>query len=293
MSQAIVTSSYRGDFERCRLLCDSIDARVSGHTKHILAVEPRDVAMFRALEGPKREVVDERELFPWWLRSVPDPRRFGKGRLWLTPFGLPLQGWHTQQLRRIMLGAKLEEGAMIAVDSDVVFLRDFDTGAFEDEAGRIAFYRKPGGVRVALEKYRQIHYDWSRKAGELLGIAEPKETDTGYITTLIAWNTDTVRDMNARIESVTGRSAIRALSGTRTLSECTIYGRYVDEIENRPGRHFTTDKQRCSMYWDGEAMSEAALEKFVRSLEPHQVAAGIQSFTGTDSALVRKVAGLT
>ncbi|MER0237573.1 DUF6492 family protein [Fulvimarina sp. MAC8] len=292
MSQAIVTSSYRGDFERCRLLCDSIDARVSGYTKHILAVEARDVTMFRALEGPKREVVDERDLFPWWLRAVPDPTRFGKRRIWLTPKGLPLQGWHTQQLRRIMLGAKLDETAMITVDSDVVFLRDFDTGHFEDDEGRVGFYRKPGGVRVALEEYQKVHYDWSRKAGELLGIAEPEYTDTGYIATLIAWNTDTVRDMNARIESVTGNSAIDALSRTRALSECTIYGRFVDEVEKRPDRHFTVGYQRCSMYWDGEAMSELSLEQFVQSLEPHHVAAGIQSFTGTDSALIRKAAGL-
>ncbi|MEN3792626.1 DUF6492 family protein [Fulvimarina sp. MAC3] len=292
MSQAIVTSSYRGDFERCRLLCDSIDARVSGHTRHILAVEARDVPLFRALEGPKREVVDERDLFPWWLRAFPDPTHFGKRRIWLTPKGPPLRGWHTQQLRRIMLAAKLEESAMITVDSDVVFLRDFDTGHFEDEAGRIAFYRKPGGVRAAMEKYQKEHYDWSRKAGEFLGIAEPETTDTGYIATLIAWNTDSVRDMSARIESVTGQSAISALSRTRALSECTIYGRYVDEVENRPDRHFTTNDQLCTMYWDGEAMSEKALEQFFQSLEPQHVAVGIQSFTGTDSALVRKVAGL-
>ncbi|EAU43218.1 hypothetical protein FP2506_10251 [Fulvimarina pelagi HTCC2506] len=292
MSQAIVTSSYRGDFERCRLLCDSIDARVRGHTRHILAVESRDVSMFRVLEGPKREVVDERDLFPWWLRAFPDPTRLGKRRIWLTPVGLPLRGWHTQQLRRIMLGAKLEETALITVDSDVVFLRDFETGNFEDEKGRVAFYRKPGGVRTALAEYQKVHYDWSRKAGEFLGIPEPKVTDTGYIGTLIAWNTASVRDMSARIESVTGHSAIDALARTRLISECTIYGRFVDEIENRPDRHYPVSFERCRMYWAGDAMTEPVLRRFIASLEAHHVAAGIQSFTGTDSALLRRVAGL-
>ena len=40
---ALVTSSYRGDLERCRLLCDSIDRFVTGHRRHYLLVEAADV----------------------------------------------------------------------------------------------------------------------------------------------------------------------------------------------------------------------------------------------------------
>src|SRR4029077_2801169 len=59
---AIVTASYAADFERCRLLCQTIDRFVTGMSRHYILVEERDVARFRALEGAKRSVISEREL---------------------------------------------------------------------------------------------------------------------------------------------------------------------------------------------------------------------------------------
>ena len=47
------------------------------------------------------------------------------------------------------------------------------------------------------------------------------------------------------------------------------------------------------MYWNGAALDSEALADFSRGLAPHQVAAGIQSFTGTDPALIRRAVGLT
>ena len=47
---AIVTASYAPDFERCRLLCETIDRFVTGAPRHYILVEQRDVALFRQLE---------------------------------------------------------------------------------------------------------------------------------------------------------------------------------------------------------------------------------------------------
>ncbi|MBB4002791.1 DUF6492 family protein [Aurantimonas endophytica] len=291
MQTAIVTSSYRGDLERCRLLCESIDRRVTGHTRHLILVESRDVALFRGLAGPRREIVDERDLLPFWLRPFPDPLSLGRRRFWLSPMGPPLRGWHVQQLRRIAMAAALDETVMVSVDSDVVFLRPFDVGWFH-EGEKVRFYRRPGALAALEPGAREEHRKWSRKAGQLLGIDRPEETDTGYIATLIAWRSDTVREMLGRIESRTGRSWASALAATRTLSECTLYGRFVDEIEARPDRHSPGDVNLCHMYWTGQALGAEALHDFAADLEPHQVAAGIQSFTGTDPALIRRAAGL-
>ena len=46
---AIVTASYAPDFERCRLLCETIDRFVTGASHHYILVEQRDVALFRQL----------------------------------------------------------------------------------------------------------------------------------------------------------------------------------------------------------------------------------------------------
>ena len=54
---AIVTPSYAGDFERCRLLCESMDRYVTGYTRHYLLVASHDVERFRALETDRRVVV--------------------------------------------------------------------------------------------------------------------------------------------------------------------------------------------------------------------------------------------
>nr|WP_245413633.1 DUF6492 family protein [Mangrovicella endophytica] len=288
---AIVTASYRGDFERCRLLCESIDTRVSGHTRHLILVEGADVPLFRQLAGPRREIVDERDVLPWWLRAFPDPTNFGRRRIWLQPKGPPLRGWHVQQLRRFAVAASIDETVMVNVDSDVVFFRPFAVADLVDE-GRVRFYRVPAEHHEILPHLRDEHAAWSRKAGELLGITAPRETSVGYIATVIAWRTDTARDMARRIEAVTGRSYLAALAATRTLSECTIYGRFVDEVEGRPDRHLASPDRLCRIYWAGEALDAAALDRFVDALEPGQVAAGIQSFTRTDPALIRRAAGL-
>ncbi|MEF2552358.1 DUF6492 family protein [Aurantimonas sp. A2-1-M11] len=292
LQSAIVTSSYRGDFERCRLLCESMDQRVSGHTRHLIMVEGADMALFRQLAGPKREIVDERDLLPRWLRPFPDPISLGRRRIWLTPKGPPLRGWHVQQLRRLAIAAALDETVVVSVDSDVVFLRAFDLAWFH-RTGAVNFYSRPNAIAHLPEPARSEQGAWSLRAGQMLGIETPAISDAGYIATLIAWRSDTVRDMQKRIEAVSGRSWMSTLVRRRALSECILYGRFVDEVENRPDRHARSALELCHMYWDGAALNAAALADFSRGLEPHQVAAGIQSFTGTDPALIRRAVGLS
>nr|WP_206453053.1 DUF6492 family protein [Aurantimonas marina] len=291
MRSAIVTASYRGDLERCRLLCESIDRRVTGFTRHLILVEAGDLALFRQLAGSQREIVDERELLPRWLRPFPDPLSFGRRRLWLSAYGPPLRGWHVQQLRRLAIAATIEEEVMLSVDSDVVFLREFDVGSLSSD-GKVRFFRRKGAVATIDPVARDEHREWSRRAGDLLGIAAPPWTDTAYITTLLAWRTDTVHDLKRRIEARTDKSWLVALAASRRLSECTIYGRFVDECEDRPDRHAPSDLELCQVYWNGGALGSRELEDFATGLEPHQVAAGIQSFTGTGPDLIRRAAGL-
>lgn len=292
MRVALVTSSYRGDFDRCRLLCDSIDRFVSGHAVHLILVAQRDLALFRALEGPMRRIVCESEILPTWLRPVPVVLGRPRRSLWVTPFGPPLRGWHVQQLRRIAMAAALDEDVLVSLDSDVLFVRPFRVDSMI-HGERVSFYRRPDAMRsVVTDALRREHAAWSRRAGHLLGIASPRETQTGYIATLIAWRADTVRDMLDRIGAATGRAPMRALVSSSALSECTIYGRFVDECERRPDRHEPTDRMLCAVYWVGPPLDERGVRAFLDGLEPDQVAIGLQSFTGTQPDLIRSVIGL-
>ncbi len=263
---------------------------MTGFDTHYILVEERDLALFRPFEGPRRRVVSERALLPWWLRPVNHPRQRGR-RLWLHPFGLPFHGWHVQQLRRFAMAATMDEAAMVSLDSDVVFVKPFDVGTFE-EGGRVGFYRVPGGMESVLQGLRDEHETWALRAGRLIGLASPAPTRTTYIGTLIAWRRDTVRDLLARIAEVGHRPAMMALCADRALSECTIYGRFVDEAEGRPERHRPEALQRCAVYWDGPPLDAEGLAAFLAQLGPDQVAIGLQSFTGTDPALIRRTVGL-
>ena len=119
---ALATPSYRGDLDRCRLLCASIDRFVTGQAVHYLLVEDRDVPLFRDLEGPRRRILPESQLLPHWLKSIPDPLSFGKRRIW-TGLGAaarglpPLRGWHTQQLRKFAVAKASSEDVVLFADS--------------------------------------------------------------------------------------------------------------------------------------------------------------------------------
>lgn len=291
MSTAIVTSSYRGDFERCRLLCESIDRRVRGFTTHYILVEPQDFALFASLAGPRRVVVDERDLLPRFLRPFPDPIHLGRRRIWISAYGPPLRGWHVQQLRRLAMAAQIDDTVMVSIDSDVVFLRDFDVGGFR-VGEKVNLFRRQGAIAAIDEPGRSEHREWVRTADRILGLEAAPQDDTDYVTTLLSWRTDTVRHLRAHIEARHARDWIKVLAGTRALSECMLYGRFVDWVEGRPDRHEPTSAELCVIYWAGASMDAAGLKTFAGALEPGQVAVGIQSFTATDPALIRQVAGL-
>ncbi|MEP6564086.1 MAG: DUF6492 family protein, partial [Mesorhizobium sp.] len=163
---AVVTASYAPDFERCRLLCETLDRHVSGVAHHYILVEHRDVRLFRQLENSRRSVVDERDLLPRWLHVFDDPLSLFRRRIWLSLKTMPLRGWHVQQLRRIAIAAHAQEDVLIFCDSDVAFLKPFDTNAFWRD-GKARLFRRDG---VLANDGHDEHHIWSRNAGSALGI---------------------------------------------------------------------------------------------------------------------------
>ena len=281
---AIVTASYGPDFERCRLLCDTIDARVTGFTRHYILVEHSDVALFRQLEGPNRVVVDEHDLLPGWLRSFRDPTSRFRRRIWLSLRTMPLRGWHVQQLRRIAIALHAPEEAFVYCDSDVAFVRPFDCGHFWRN-GLVRLFRREDAL---VDRTGSEQRDWSAHAGRILGIAGPEVSPHDYIATLIAWRRDSTQAMCRRIEEVTGRHWVAGIASRRMFSECMIYGRHAAEVAALQG-HFLSGDELCRVYWTGPRMSEADMRDFLDNLAPHQVAVGMQSFIGTDIATIRRL----
>lgn len=280
-SYAIATPSYAGDYERCRLLCASIDRFVTGHSVHYLLVEDRDLALFKALAGPKRQVIAEADLLPTWLKSWPDPLTFGRRRVWTGIGALgrgipPLRGWHAQQLRKLALPLKSSEDVVLFADSDMIFLRPFDLGCL-DVDGKVRLYRKPDNIKPGMAE----HVTWCEGAARVLGLPMPGFPSADYINNLVSWRRENVVSMMALIEKRTGRDWVSAIAGQRQFSEYMIYGYYAERVLglHRAG-HWPDALELCKVYWGGDAEGIASLRSFEEVLGAGQVAVGVQSFIG-------------
>ncbi len=287
---AFMTASYAGDFDRCRLLCESMDRFVTGHSGHTILVEDADVAQFRALEGPGRTIVSERDLLPDWLHTAgPSPLTRNR-RLWWSTRTWPMRGWHVQQLRRIAFAAQAEADALVSCDSDMVFVRPYDVGTLW-RGDDLRLYRLPEGIDTALHETGEKHWQWMINAAALFGTLKATLPTDDYIQTLVSWSSAQTAAMCAAIEDRSGRSWVEAIGRNRTFSECQIYGTWIDQVQGGAG-HWHDPRALCRTYWNGDAMGSDELHAFVAGLAPYQVAVGLQSFTGTDGDLIRPAIGL-
>ncbi len=290
-SYAIATPSYAGDFERCRLLCASIDRFVAGHSMHYLLVEDRDVALFRPLEGPRRRVIAEAELLPSWLRAWPDPLSLGRRRVWTGPGALrrglpPLRGWHAQQLRKLAMPLKTDEDVVLFADSDMIFLRPYDVRSLTVD-GKVRLYRKTGNITAQMAE----HIAWHDGAARLLGLEASEIPDADYINNMVSWRRGNVLAMITRIEELSGRDWVSAIAAQRQFSEYTIYGDFVERgLGFEAAGHWPDSHEPCKVYWfSGTTDALATLGSFEEVLEPGQVAVGVQSFIGEPVERLRKL----
>jgi hypothetical protein len=285
---AFITPSYAGDFERCRLLCQSLDLMARSSFDHFILVADHDLDLFRPLAGGRRMVVPESELLPHWLKAVKRP--FGGGRYtWgsISPPVWPMSGWHVQQLRKMLIARHIANDVLVMADSDSLFVRPFSNDVFVRETGT-RLYVMAAGID-ASERYAE-HRTWCTNAAEVLHRHKPTFPAEDYINNLVSWRRDHALAMLEWIEEKNGRDVVAALGRQRTFSEYQIYGAFVTEVLGRAG-HVSTGQPLSHTYWSGEALSAATLESFVDGLHPDQIAIGIQSFTGTPIDLLKSYLG--
>jgi len=288
-SFALATPSYRGDVERCRLLCASIDRFVTGHAVHYLLIEDRDVPLFREFEGPRRRVLAESELLPHWLKSRPDPFTLGRRRVWTglraALRGLPpLRGWHAQQLRKFAVAKASVEDVILFTDSDMLFVRPFDVRSLEKD-GATRLYRKPDAITADMARHRP----WCENASALLGLGAPPYPGPDYINNMVSWRREHVLSLLDLIERRGGRDWVTAIAHDRQFSEYMIYGYYVERVLGlEAAGHWADPRELCKVYWFNEDVEGFdLLESFEQVLEPWQVAVGVQSFIGEPLERIR------
>ncbi|MEL6735783.1 MAG: DUF6492 family protein [Pseudomonadota bacterium] len=302
-STSLITPSYAGDFERCRLLCESVDQFVSDGSHHYVLVAAEDVDLFAPLANPRRTVVDERELLPDWLKflRVPDwlasvaPTKALDRPIWWSTGTWPMRGWHVQQLRRMAIAQHVSSDGLLYCDSDMVFVRPFEAASLwsgEKVGASLRLYCNPKGIHAGLPDGGRLHMDWTRSAARLAGLELPSFPADDFINNMVSWRRDHVLALLKRIEDVSGRHWVAAIGRHRSFSECQIYGawaQHLETTEDGSGTHWPADFGLCQTYWSGDALDLEGLKTLLETLDPRQVALGIQSFTGTDPSLLRRL----
>lgn len=280
----LVTPTYERDYERCALLCESVDRYVASFNRHYLVVPDHELRLFAKFNSARREVLPASLLLPSWLRPLPAFLRRNHRRYWWSLRAAPVSGWHVQQFVKINAANLLSESRFCLLDSDVVFFRPFDMRRLAEPHSLLLLQR-----RRAVAHDAPLHAAWIRSSHRLLGLSEPTFPADDFIGHVIAWDQRAVRAMIERIERVTELDWVEALARERDISEYMLYGLFVGATPRFAGEHSPTQKEMCLSYWEGEALDESKIETMLRAAASDYVAFSAASFSNTPVERLRVV----
>ena len=272
---AVITPSYRGDFERCRLLCKSMDVFLTGGWHHYIIVETVDLALFKSLVGPHRTILEMEKLLPSSFHHLARIPIINNRSLWFSWGTRFMAGWHVQQLIKMEMAFQLPEQGLLYCDSDVFFVRPFDVSTMSENVQYRYF-----GTSVLLNEDTIPNPKYISVSARLLGIKGTPFPSATYVDNLVSWHSPTVRAMCAHISQVSGRDWRVALGREIFLSEYSLYGLYVDRISKDRSQLRIDHATLCKTVWHRGVMDDAALDQFCSEVGAPMVALGVQSFAG-------------
>lgn len=279
LDASILTLSYSGDYECCRLLCASLEAFAPEGLSHRLYVPTRDQELFAPLATPDRVIgSQDRDLLPFWLKKLPMPgprlRQFlhlPRRNIYLSLRGKPVRGWIAQQIMKIAAGADSPTEIILHLDSDTCFIRPVSREMLIDETGAVQFYHDPEA------ELPETHLLWREVACRLLDVDSRRISRSDYIDTCVVWRRSLVRRMIQRIEEVAGADWRLVLAREPHFSEYTLYGVFAEHLGHENAGLFSTSQSQIHAIWDIEPQTPEQENAFVDSLAPHHIAVLIQS----------------
>lgn len=272
----LITCSYSGDLESCRLLCESVDRFASPQIRHRLYVPKRDFPLFAGFVTDHRTIAAQEDLLPPWFRKVPLPRprvrawfHLPRRNVYLTPYGL-VRGWIAQQIMKVSATLKSTSDVVAHIDSDNFFIRPLSPSLFI-ERGKVRFYA--GTETLGLK----THQPWYTTGARLLGLDGSDFYTADYIDQFITWRPSVVELMVRRIEETAGENWAAALARTPHFAEYVLYGLFVERVMGIERAGLTLQTHSLSHTAWAEEGHEQNWSGFVASLLPHHVDCAIQS----------------
>jgi hypothetical protein len=270
---AIVTPSYPPDFERCKLLVESL-AHCAPQLRHFLIIDHRDRAMFRALENERTTIIESEDVLSTTFVRMPMPQGY-----WFNWRGFPVRGWIIQQILKIAAATVIDAETLVYVDSDVAFIRPFDDAALQIEG-------RPGLLDTGFPGGRTT--EWTRVACRLLGLDADQVEPHGHVGNLICWQRANVLAMQRRIEDSRGIGWQQAIARQRTFSEYILYGCFVRavlgyaEAGQRP-----SDVPLIKHSWGMDISTAPAVSDFFAAFDSRTLGVMAHSKDATDLAQMR------
>ena len=251
-----------------------MDAFVTGKWHHYVVVDRPHYPLFKHLQGPRRSVLLTDDVMPAQMRLLFHlPFVGGRSLWWSRETGLSL-GWHIQQIVKIGIASVVKEEGLAYCDSDVFFLKPFDTASLTQD-GRFRLYRnyvKQNLELIANPAFISVCLD-------LLGL--PKHAQYfSYIDNFITWRRQTVLEMCEHFAHLNRGKWYRIFRNRLQISEYILYGLFVEEVQKDDKLHYATPHSLCRTKWSKQNQPEQDVAEFCAGLVPPQVAVGFQSFLG-------------
>ena len=279
LSHALITPSFRGDLERCRLLVESVERWVAPEVPHYLVVDRRDVPLFQPLVSARTRLVVVEEVLPWWIMRIPGVRRF-----WLSLKTLPLRNWMLQQVVKLSMANVVTEDVLLFVDSDVFFVAPYDPATLVRN-GQVPLF-----VQTGQRGLLSFNDRWHGVAARLLGLPVESGYDTNFIGNGIVWRRDTVQRMLKHIGQRTKRHWLTVVASQLVLSEYIVYGLYVTRVEGlEAAGHYACALDRSHAYWDPVPLTVEGLAELKAGLQPHHSSVMISAKSRTPVEDIRTV----
>lgn len=234
MRIAMVTPTYAADIERFSTLRASLDA-VNCTWPHYVVVQTEDLGLFRQLAlSPAVTLLSSADVLPATVETARrrlsgySHRRRVLRRSLNKRFGwfadATCDGWHAQQLIKLMLASKLDADVVLTIDSDVIACRHPDAVSFARD-GQVALHCSPAAAHAHFQPH------WNRAARKVLHLL-PAATEYNYVAHPFSISPPTMRALQAHLEQRHSKSWWQALLAMPPgdLSEFTVYGIFAREI---------------------------------------------------------------
>ncbi len=258
-----LTPSYRGDLDRFILLRRTVERFARCRVEHVAAVPRQDMALFRdALQHDTGVRVVAQQDFvapifyaPAWSRFLQEKLGRRAWRLTQTRFG-GRPGWIVQQIVKLSAPEVFADGPVCVVDSDLLFIREFDVADLFPASGARVL------MRLEPEKESAKHRNYMRKSRELLKLA-PGSEDHHFMAYPAIWYMDWVRQLRDELERQHRKPWQQVLYDSGFFSEYLLYGVYLDEVLQPPD----LEQRKAPLHvgiWDRDGF-----DRFMRS--PRQI----------------------